>query len=90
MTYFSSHTHFKVTEQVCGSVVENHPHGRVILQKCLNLYIILKLTEPKMMWKYFLTGEIEYKMYCDQQMQNEAIFINATNLHRILAFQSKQ
>ena len=22
----------------------------------------------------FLTGEIEYKMYCDQQMQNEAIW----------------
>ena len=43
----------KVTEQVRGCVVENHPHGRVILQKCLNLYIILKLTEPKMTWKCF-------------------------------------
>ena len=38
----------------------------------------------------FLTGEIEYKMYCDQQMQNEAIFINAANSRRILAFRSKQ
>ena len=38
----------------------------------------------------FLTGEIEYKMYCDQQMQNEAIFINAATSDRILAFQSKQ
>ena len=27
----------------------------------------------------FLTDEIEYKMYCDQQMQNEAIFINAAS-----------
>ena len=38
----------------------------------------------------FLTREIEYKMYCDQQMQNEAIFIKATNSRRILAFRSKQ
>ena len=38
----------------------------------------------------FLTGEIEYKMYCDQQMQNEAIFINAANSRRILAFRSKK
>ena len=38
----------------------------------------------------FFTGEIEYKMYCDQQMQNEAIFINAANSRRILAFRSKQ
>ena len=38
----------------------------------------------------FLTGEIEYKMYCDQQMQNEAIFINVANPRRILAFRSKQ
>ena len=34
----------------------------------------------------FLTGEVEYKMYCDQQMQSEAIFINVANSHRILAF----
>ena len=34
----------------------------------------------------FLSGEIEYKMYCDQQMQNEAFFINAANSRRILAF----
>ena len=35
----------------------------------------------------FLTGEIQYKMYCDQHMQNEAIqFINAANSRRILAF----
>ena len=38
----------------------------------------------------FLTGEIEYKMYCHQQMQNEAIFINAANSRRILAIRSKQ
>ena len=38
----------------------------------------------------FLTGEIEHKMYCDQQMQNEAIFINAENWRWILAFRSKQ
>ena len=38
----------------------------------------------------FLTGEIEYKMYCDQQMQNEAIFIKPANSRRILALQSKQ
>ena len=38
----------------------------------------------------FLTGEIEYKMYCDQQLQNEAIFMNAANSRRILAFRSKQ
>ena len=38
----------------------------------------------------FLTGEIEYKMYCDQQMQNEAILLNAANSRRILAFRSKQ
>ena len=38
----------------------------------------------------FLSCEIECKMYCDQQMQNEAIFINAANSHRILAFRSKQ
>ena len=31
----------------------------------------------------FLTGEIEYNMYCDQQMQNEVIFINAANSCRI-------
>ena len=80
----------KVTEQVRGCVAENHPHVHVILQKCLNLFIILKLTEPKMTWKCFLTGEIEYKMYCDQQMQNEANFINAANSCRIFAFRSKQ
>ena len=80
----------KVTEQVRGCVAENHPHVHVILQKCLNLYIILKLTESKMTWKCFLTGEIEYKMYCDQQMQNEAIFINAANSCRVFAFRSKQ
>ena len=44
---------FKVTEQVRGCFAENHPHGRVILQKCLNLYIFLKLTEQKMTWKCF-------------------------------------
>ena len=38
----------------------------------------------------FLTGEIEYQMYCDQQMQNEPIFINAANSRRILAFRSKR
>ena len=38
----------------------------------------------------FLTGEIEYKMYCDLQMQNEAIFINAANSRRTLANRSKQ
>ena len=38
----------------------------------------------------FLTGEIEYKMYCNQQMQNEASFINAAYSRWILAFQSKQ
>ena len=80
----------KVTEQVRGCVAENHPHGHVILQKFLNLFIILKLTEPKMTWKCFLTGEIEYKMYCDQQMQNEAIFINAANSRRIFACRRKQ
>ena len=56
MVMFSSNVLFeefvlrslKVTEQVRGCVAENHPHGRVILQKCLNLYIVLKLTEPKM------------------------------------------
>ena len=37
-----------------------------------------------------LTGEIEYKIYCNQQMQNEAIFINAANLCQILAFRIKQ
>ena len=74
----------KVTEQVRGCVAQNHPHGRVILQKCLNLYIILKLTEPK------ISGEIEYKIYCDQQMQNKAIFTNAANSGRNLAFRSKQ
>ena len=37
----------------------------------------------------FLTGEIEYKMYCDQQMQSEGIFINAANSRRIFAFRSK-
>ena len=80
----------KVTEQVRGCVAENHPHVHVILQKCLNLFIILKLTEPKMTWKCFLSGEIEYKMYCDQQMQNEANFINAANSCRIFVFRSKQ
>ena len=35
----------KVTEQVRGCIA-------VILQKCLNLYIILKVTEPRMTWKY--------------------------------------
>ena len=44
---------FKVTEQVRGCVAENHPHGRVILQKCLNLYVILKLTEQRVTWKCF-------------------------------------
>ena len=38
----------------------------------------------------FLTSEIEYKMYCDQQIQNEAIFINEANSRRILALRSKQ
>ena len=38
----------------------------------------------------FLTGEIEYKVYCDQQMENEAIFVNAANLRRILTFRRKQ
>ena len=51
----------KVTEQDCGCVAENHPHGRVILQKCLNLYIILKLTEPNMMWKCFSLVKLNIK-----------------------------
>ena len=38
----------------------------------------------------FLTGEIDYEIYCDHQMQNEVILINAANSRRILAFQSKQ
>ena len=38
----------------------------------------------------FFTSEIEYKMYCDQQMQNEAIFINAVDSRRILVFRNKQ
>ena len=38
----------------------------------------------------FLTCEIEYKMYCDQSMQNEAIIIIAANLRRILDFRNKQ
>ena len=36
----------------------------------------------------FLSDEIEYKMYCDQQMQNEAIFMNVANSRQILAFRS--
>ena len=37
----------------------------------------------------FLTSEIEYKMFCDQQMQNEAIFKNGAKSRRIFAFRSK-
>ena len=43
----------KVTEQVCGCVAQNWSHGRAIFTKYLNLYIILKLREPKMRRKCF-------------------------------------
>ena len=49
----------KVTEQVRGCIAENHPHGRVILQK-------FKAYRTKNDMEMLLTSEIEYKMYCDQ------------------------
>ena len=86
----SIHVTFTVTEQVRGCVAENHLHGRVILQKCLKPIHHFKAYRTKNDVDMFLTGEIEYKIYCDQQLQNGAIFINAANSRRILAFRSKQ
>ena len=37
---------FKITEHVRGCVAQNFIHGRVVLKKCLNPHIILKLMEP--------------------------------------------
>ena len=51
----------KVAEQVRGCIAQNHPHGRVILGKCLNLYIILKLIEPRTSRNCYLLAKFNIK-----------------------------
>ncbi len=43
--------------KVRGCVPRDRSHGRVILGKGLNVYIILKLVELGMTWKRFLLRE---------------------------------